>query len=500
MRCSTWFWRADAVQFLIKGRRKLVRPAGLKFGVTAVLCLLSSGAFADTLQDALIKAYQTNPTLAGARAGQRALDENVPVARAQRLPGVSGSVGYSENIEAFPGASPARRGSIGIGVDVPLYAGGALRSAIRSAESRVAAGQANLRGVESDLFAAVVTVYMDVLRDEAVVELNRSEIRLLRVNLEATRDRFQVGDLTRTDVAQSEARLALAQGRMEAAEAQLIVSRETYIRVVGGEPGQLAPPPALPNLPASVGQAVETALQDNPDLIGVNAGRKSAEYDVITSKGQRLPRVTGVLDSSYGTYIGSGPALSPNSQRNVVAGVQATIPIFQGGALGAQIRQSQARLSQSMELVIEVERAVIAQSRSTYASWKASDSVIQSTEIAVKANTLALEGVRAENSVGTRTILDILDAQQELLNSQVQLVTARRNAYVAGFQLLAAMGHAEYADLGLDGGALYNPNTNYTRVKNMIWDWHNDPAPTPGATRTVDTAPQTPALTTIPNN
>jgi outer membrane protein len=477
--------------------KTMPRHLKTKLFITASLLFSASFVSAETLQEALVRAYQSNPTITGARAGQRATDENVTIARARTLPTANAQAGYNENIETFPGASPARRASLGVGVDVPLYSGGTYKNGVLSARARVDAGQANLRGVESDVFVAVVTVYMDVLRDEALVDLNRGQVKLLKVNLEATRDRFEVGDLTRTDVAQSEARLARSESDLRTAEAQLIGSRERYVQIVGSEPGVLAPPPQLPGMPSSVGQAVETALDDNPDLIAVGHQRKSAEYDVKAAKGARMPRVTGVVDTSYGNYLGSGPIIQPNSQHSVAAGVQATFPIFSGGAQGAQIRQSQARLGQSMEQIIEVERQVIAQTRSTFASWRAATDVIKSSEVAVKANTLALEGVRAENSVGTRTILDILDAQQELLNSNVQLVVARRNAYVAGFQLLAAMGHAEYADLGLDGGALYDPNVNYKRVTKTIWDWNEDPAPETKATRTVDTLPQTPALTKI---
>ncbi len=469
----------------------------LKVGLLAatMLVLPIGGAQADTLEEALVRAYQTNPTLTGARAGQRANDENVPIARARLLPTAGASGSYNENIETYPGAGPARRIGVAIGADMPIYSGGGLRSAVRSAEARVSAGQANLRGLESDIFVAVVTAYMDVLRDESIVSLNASQTKVLRVNLEATKDRFEVGDLTRTDVAQSEARLALSDSQLKSAEAQLIASRERYIQIVGIEPGKLAPPPPLPNLPTGAGQAVVTALDENPDLAAIADQRKAAEFDVKSAKSQRMPRVTGSVDTSYGNFIGSGPALAPNSQRSLGAGVTATFPIFQGGALGAQIRQSQARLGQTLEQTIETERGVIAQTRSAYASYSAANAVIASSEVAVRANTLALEGVRAENSVGTRTILDILDAQQELLNTEVQLVTARRNAYVAGFQLLASMGRAEYADLALDGGALYDPNVNYKRVERTIWDWKNDPAPVAQGTRTVDTAPQTPALT-----
>jgi len=170
--------------------------------------------------------------------------------------------------------------------------------------------------------------------------------------------------------------------------------------------------------------------------------------------------------------------------------VQLSIPLYQGGRVAAQVRQRQAQLSQTMEQEIETERSVISQTRAAYASWQASLQTIESSQKAVDASSLSLEGVRAENSVGSRTILDILDAEQEALNARVQLVTARRNAYVAGFSLLAAMGHAEADDLGLEGGALYDPMVNYDRVKGKWFDWDYGTAPTPVATRTVDTVPQ----------
>jgi outer membrane protein len=179
---------------------------------------------------------------------------------------------------------------------------------------------------------------------------------------------------------------------------------------------------------------------------------------------------------------------------SAAVGVQASFPLYQGGAPAAQIRQAQQRSGQAMEQVIAAERGIVAQTRSAYASWQASNAVIASSQKAVSANSLSLEGVRAENSVGNRSILDILNAEQELLNSKVQLVSAQRNSYVAGFALLAAMGDAEARDLGLDGGALYDPQLNYDRVRRKIWDWSNDPAPQPQSTRTVDTPAQNPEI------
>lgn len=474
--------------------------------MAAIAALMLAGtASAETLREALVKAYQTNPTLTGARAGQRANDENVPIARSRGLPSASTTGSYSEQLQEFPASatSPVRRLSGAIGVDVPLYAGGGIRSATRAAKARVTAGQFGLRGTESDVFGAVVTAYMDVLRDEAILSLNQTQVRVLKVNLEAAKDRFEVGDLTRTDVAQSEARLARAEGNLRSAEAQLISSRERYVQVVGSEPVNLEQPPVLPNLPGNADEATDKALADNPDLLGAAEQRKAAGFDVKSAKSQRLPKVQGVVDGSVTDFLGSlssgffGVPLS-QQQTSVTAGVQVSVPLFAGGGLSAQVRQSQAREGQAIEQVVEIERFVVAQTRSAFASWRAANEVIAASKIAVDANKLALEGVRAENSVGTRSILDILDAEQELLNAQVQLVTAQRNAYVAGFQLLAAMGQAEYQDLGLEGGALYDPVVNYKRVKNKLWDWDSDRAPTAQSTRTVDSKPQTPAISGPP--
>jgi outer membrane protein len=348
-----------------------------------------------------------------------------------------------------------------------------------------------LRGTEADVFSAVVAAYMDVIRDEAIVGLNRTQVRVLGVNLEATRDRFEVGDLTRTDVAQSEARLALARAQLQQAEARLIASKENYVQLVGNAPDTLETPPALPNLPSTPDSAVAVALKNNPDLIAAGKARDAARYDVGAAKASRMPKLFAVGESTYADYLRTLPSPAANTTRATAAGAQITIPIFQGGRPSAQVRQAQARQGQAIEQEIAVERGVIAATRSAFASWQASNEVIKSAQIAVQANTLALEGVRAENSVGTRTILDILDAERELLNSQVELVTAQRNSYVAGFQLLSAMGQAEAQDLGLDGGALYDPTQNYRRVKGIFWDWDQDAKPKPQASRTVDSKAQT---------
>jgi outer membrane protein len=385
---------------------------------------------------------------------------------------------------------------------VPLYLGGAVKNAIRAAENRVEAGIAGLRATESAIFSAVVGAYMDVIRDEAIVDLNRAQVGVLQVNLEATRDRFEIGDLTRTDVAQSEARLALATSSMEAARANLIRSKEIYIQLVGKAPENLEAPPPLPNLPESPDAAVTVALENNPDLIASKELREAARFDRKGAEASRLPQVTGFGSGSYSNNFGSidSGALAPFDKTSTSAqvGVRATLPLYQGGQPAAQIRQAQARMGQAIEQEIAAEREAIAQTRAAYASWKAAQDVIAASERAVSANELSLEGTRAENSVGNRTILDILNAEQELLNSKVQLVTARRNAYVAGFSLLASMGRAEARDLGLEGGPLYDPVAEYDAVKGSWNDWASKPDPTAKATRTVDTQAQKAEIEPLP--
>ncbi len=457
---------------------------------------LATPALADDLREALTNAYNTNPTLQGARANQRATDEGVPLARARGLPSLSGQANFTEFLKKNPVAftAPDRALTADVNLGVPVFSGGAVKNSIRAARTRVEAGQEDLRATESGVFAQVVAAYMDVIRDSAIVGLSRNNVEVLDINLRATTDRFEIGDLTRTDVAQSNSRLALARGDLRSAEGNLIASRERYIQVVGKAPVDLQPPPPLPGLPAMPDDAVAFALENNPDLLAARERSKAAGYDVRVADAAKLPTVSLTTSGSYQDYLGTlGGVPGTSFQQRATtaqAGVSVSIPLYQGGAPAAQTRQAQARESATLEQEIGVEREVIASVRSSYASWQAANDIITTNQTAVDAAALSLEGVRAENTVGNRTILNILDAEQELLRAQVQLVAARRNAYVAGFNLLSAMGRAQAQDLGLDGGVLYDPQVNYDRVKGRIWDWDRDPDPVAVSTRTVDSPAQ----------
>lgn len=255
------------------------------------LLVAATPALADDLRGALVQAYQTNPTLQGARASQRALDETVPIERAAGLPGITSSGTYSEFLKDSDKTptSPERLFSGQVSLGVPIYSGGGVRNSIRAAKTRVGAGQADLRGTESDIFSQVVAAYMDVILNQSVVGLQRNLVKVLETNLKATRDRFEIGDLTRTDVAQSQSRLQLARGDARSAESNLIAAKERYIQLVGTPPKALQAPPPLPNLPASPDEAVSAALQDNPDLIAAKERSKAADFDIASASASRLP-------------------------------------------------------------------------------------------------------------------------------------------------------------------------------------------------------------------
>ena len=465
-----------------------------------VAALMAGTASADTLRDALVSAYNTNPTLTGQRETLKATDATVAIAKAAGRPQVSATVGLNRTLTESGLLINGGKGptfSAGVDLSYPLFQGGAVKNSVKAAQTRVDAGRATLRAVEGDVFTQAVTAYMDVIRDRSVVELNQNNVKVLETNLQATQDRFQIGDLTRTDVAQSEARLQLGRSQLAFAQGQLTASEATYRQVIGHAPGQLAPPPPLPPLPTTADEAVRIALANNPNLIAVSRQAMAAGYDVNVARAGRLPTLSGVLSENYVNNLAGNNSPFPNRGNSTTAGLSARVPIFQGGLPAARIRQAQAQQGQVLEQVVGTERAVVQAARAAFATYDSAQKAIQAETVAVQANELALEGNRAEQSVGTRTIIEVLNAEQELLNSQVALVSAKRDAYVAGFQLLNAMGQAQAQDLGLDGGPLYDPLGNYRRVANNWNDWANDPRHPTIATRTVspEEMPATPVFT-----
>lgn len=455
---------------------------------------------AESLPEALAAAYATNPELAVQRDVVRQNDELVPQALSFARPTVDATLAAQETGDEFRNAGQYYQG--GLSINQSLYRGGRTRSATSAAENRILAARARLRAAENQLLVDVVTAYADVLRYARVVDLNTNQVKVLQRELEQSKDRFSVGDLTRTDVAQSEARLANAVSQQVVARAQLDTARNAYIRTVGRPPVDLAPLPPLPVLPGTIGQATDLANMNNPSLLAARFDEAAARDDVSTIARERLPSLGLGASANYthfdgsaagivGTNTGTGTGIDPGtgggtgvvsgvsgsgSQFTQQVGVSLTIPLYQAGNNSSRIRQSQAARSEAMAQIGVVSRSATETASNAFTSVGTARAIIKASESSVAANELALEGVTQENLVGTRTVLEVLNAQQEYLNAQVNLAAARRDEYVAGYTLLAAVGQAEVDALGTDV-PYYDPTANARRVRHKWSDWDTDPDP-----------------------
>mgnify|MGYP002653912465 CR=1 FL=1 len=333
--------------------------------------------------------------------------------------------------------------------------------------------------VHSD-FQLIAGTNRDLAREVA------QRIAELEQELRASRDRFEVGDVTRTDVAQSEARLSVSQANLIAARGNAVFARQAYQRLVGRPPGQLDPLPPLPPLPADDAQALSRSAELNPVLAAARANERAAAEDVRAAKAGRMPSIGVQASANYNDYSNNRLGASGFDPR---IGVTAGMPLFSGGLIAAQVRQAQARQSEALETISLTERQVTENVNNSWALLKTSEATITAANSSVRANTLASEGVRQENQVGSRDILDVLNAEQELLNSRVQLVQAERDRYVAAFQLLEAVGAA---DIALEGPGVqrYDPTVNARRVAGKGFaEFGYNPDPRKDTAR--DTAPIT---------
>ena len=450
-------------------------------GLSAMLLAYPAMGSAESLQDALISAYQTNPDMLAQRAVLRQVDEGVPQAKSGFFPSISATLSNSRSGLDFN--DNGRFKTADLTAQQALFRSGRTRLAINAADARVLAARARLRQTENSLLAQVVTAYADVLRFQAVVELNTNQVKVFETQLKASKDRFEVGDLTRTDVAQSEASRANALSNLVAARGFLSNASEAYRRLVGNSPANLEPLPALPVLPGTVGQANDLAAQNAPALIAARFDEQAGRYDVKSIEAERLPTVgvragLNYQESVFPSVTGAGGASVTRGGNFFTqsVGIQATIPLYQAGVNGSRIRQAQERRSQLMEGIANAERSVTEASTNALVSVQTARSLIEALQVAVDANALALEGTRQENQVGSRTIIEVLNAEQALLNTRVNLVTAKRDEYVAAYNLLAATGQAEVAVLSLPVER-YDSTANLKRVRSKWFDFDTNPNP-----------------------
>jgi outer membrane protein len=436
--------------------------------VAALLATVAPlAAQGETLEDALIAAYGSNPTLAAERAALRATDEDVAAAKSGYRPNISSDASVSEGFIDRDGTTF----STGIAANQSIWRGGRTQNGVAAAELGVKVGRERLRSVENSVFFDTVSAYMNVLRDQSVLSLNDNQVRVLERQLQATNDRFRVGEITKTDVAQSEARLSRARTDQISAIGSLTTSREFYRRVVGQLPGTLETPSTLSALPGSVDEAVDVAIRNSPTVLAARFAEQAAGKQVAAAKGAVLPSVGASVGVNY---VDQPPVFAAGARSKVTAGSiggSVSIPLFQSGAEYAAVRRAQAQRSQRMVEIAEAERRATEQVRSAWAILETARSSIVSAQSQVRANEIALEGVKQEQTVGTRTILDVLNAEQELLDSRVTLVRAQRDELVAANGVQAAIGALDAKSLALKVDA-YDPDVHYRASKDRWFGWN----------------------------
>jgi TolC family type I secretion outer membrane protein len=418
----------------------LAAAAGLPMG----------GASAQTLTDAFVSTYNSNPDLLGQRSRLRVVDESVSQALAGWRPVVRGQADYgferqNSSIRANR-TQDLRPRSYALQVTQPVYRGGKTLAATRGAEADVRAERAVLTDREQAVLLAAVTAYSDVVRDDATVDLRRNNVRVLQEQLDATNARFRVGELTRTDVSQAESRLARSQSDLTAAEAQAANSRAAYQRVVGQRPGpRLQEAPRMGTIPRSEDQAVALAIEHAPRTVAAKHRVTSASYGIDNAIADLLPtaQIVGLVSRGFDNQIKNDHLYSYS-----IVG-QLTVPLYQGGGEYSRVRAAKQSYGQRRNELDSARRQSAEAAIRAYRQFDAARARVESLGTQVRAAAVALDGVRQEAQVGSRTTLDVLNAEQELLDAQVQLVAARRDLVVGHYALLAETGQLTARQLRL---------------------------------------------------
>jgi TolC family type I secretion outer membrane protein len=474
-------WRAGFVLSERSGdltRVRLLRGLGLI--AFAGFFVVSGSLSAQTLTQALTDAYNTNPQLLAQRALLRATDEQVPQALANWRPTVNftGQVGGTRAAVTAPSTGLARAVDIGsnglttystfyqnnlnLQANQPIYSGGRTAAQTSQAINRVQSTRAQTLGVETSVFQAVAQAYLDVVRDQALVQVNRNNVAVLRKQLEATQDRFRVGEVTRTDVAQAEASLAQAIGQLVTTQGNLENSRAEYVRAVGHPPGTLMLPRERPTLPATLEEAVSLAGNNNFNVISANFAELAARDNVDFVRGQLLPQIS--LVGTVSRLLSPSITQRSSLQESAAIVAQMTMPLYEGGAIYSQTRQAQQAVGQQRSQVDDTRRAAVQTATQNWSTLQAARASISSFASAVRAAQIALEGTQQEALVGTRTVLDVLIQNQTLLQTQSQLVTAEHDAALAEFNVAAATGRLIAPELKLPV-KLYDMERHYKQVK-----------------------------------
>lgn len=450
------------------------RP-GMAFGA-ALMATVAFTAFpvlvspvsAQTLEEALAQAYLGNPTIEAERAQLRATDELVPQALSGYRPNVEAVLDYGwsrqdARTQVGDVDQNTNPGGVNLSVTQPIYRGGRTQASTSRAENLVQAQRASLLAVEQDVLLTAATAYLDVVRDQAVVDLNLNNVQVLQRQLDAFTDRFEVGEITRTDVSQADARLARAISDRIQAEGLLQASRAAFSRVVGLAPGNLSAPSPAFQLPASLEETVTLAQANNPNVVAAQYAEEAAGDAVDEVRGELLPEVG--LRGTVGRNWDPSSSIDRADSASVTA--QVTIPLYQAGVVSARVREAKHTAGQRRIEIEETRRQVTENAIRAWELLTTARAAIRSRQAQVRSADIALEGVRQEADVGARTTLDVLDSEQELLDARVELVRAQRDEIVAAFQVIAATGQLTARQLGLP--VQYYDHESYYRNVRDKW-------------------------------
>ncbi len=449
--------------------------AGAAASVLLLACMGPVPALADTIEAALVRAYQNNPQLNAQRAQVRFTDENVPQALSGYRPKVAltASAGYQYTDTLSTAGGTADRvvrtqihganapRSVGATISQTLFNGQQTANKTRAAEMQVSGAREALRVLEQTVLLQAATIYMDYLRDSAIVEVQKSNVRVLEQTLKQTRDRFNVGEVTRTDVAQSEAQLAAGKTQLLTAESTLVTTKSNFRRIIGNEPEALAPgSPVDRYLPSTLPTAVELGLTQNPNVTAAMFGIDVSYLQVKVNEGALLPTVT-LQVAAQQTYEST---MTLYRSFGASATTQLSVPIYQGGAEYALIRQSKETLAQQRLVLEQTRDQTRANVVTAWGQLVAGKAQVQSAQAQVSASEIALNGVREEAKAGQRTTLDVLNAQQALVNARVALVTAQHDRVVASYSVLNSVGRLSPLVLNLPT-TVYDPSVHYHQVR-----------------------------------
>jgi outer membrane protein len=433
---------------------------------------IAQTAGAETIKGALAKAYENNSSLNSARAGVRIQDEGVAIAKSGYRPIIEGSANASYASRAdrvFNGGSRLTTGGFGISISQNLFDGFRTKNSVAQAELQVLAEREVLRNTEQNILFNAASAYMDVIRDRKIAAYRKSNLSFLKEQVRAANARFEVGEGTRTDVAQAAAGQSQAVAQLNAATAQVKSSEATYRQVVGADPGKLDAASPLKLLPKSLDAAMQAAASEHPAIKGRYYAVDANQFGVKVAEGALLPSVSAQagLDRSYqitGSANSLGPTESKTATDSASVGVKVTVPIYSGGRTPALVRQQKERLGQAR---LETDVAIDQVRSNLTSSWSlltASHASVAANKELVSAAQLALDGVVEERKVGQRTTLDVLNAQKDVTNARISLAASERDLVVGSYAVLSAIGRLNVRRLGL-GVAEHKPEEHYKAVK-----------------------------------